>query len=178
MFRPASEASPAWNLAKTLAQTVAFWGVFLFVLPSAIRLVEAALGVPSFGFPEQRAIGVALFALFSALGLWSGVTMSWLGRGTPLPLDAPRELVRRGPYTYVRNPMAVAGLGQGLAVALVLGSPLIVLYVLAGGILWNWFVRPLEEEDLRRRFGAEYEAYCSEVRCWVPRLQRSRPDAR
>jgi protein-S-isoprenylcysteine O-methyltransferase Ste14 len=172
MFRVASESRATWNLAKTFAQIVVFWGLFLAVIPYAIRLLEAEIGVPPFAFPGQRAAGVALFALCSALGLWSGVSMSWLGRGTPLPLDAPRALVTRGPYAYVRNPMAVAGLGQGLAVAIAIGSVLTVAYVVAGGLIWNWLVRPVEEEDLRRRFGAAYEAYRRDVRCWVPRLGR------
>jgi protein-S-isoprenylcysteine O-methyltransferase Ste14 len=30
------------------------------------------------------------------------------GRGTPLPVAPPRELVVQDPYRYIRNPMALA----------------------------------------------------------------------
>ena len=51
-----------------------------------------------------------------------------------------------------------------------LGSWLVVLYALAGSLLWNWVVRLLEEADLEARFGAEFVAYQERVACWVPRV--------
>ncbi|MBK6316507.1 MAG: isoprenylcysteine carboxylmethyltransferase family protein [Blastocatellia bacterium] len=80
-------------------------------------------------------------------------------------------MVISGPYRFIRNPMALAGLGQGMAVAIATGSWLTVAYVLAGGLMWNGIARPLEEADLRERFGVEFEAYCREVKCWWPRLE-------
>jgi protein-S-isoprenylcysteine O-methyltransferase Ste14 len=94
------------------------------------------------------------------------------GRGTPLPFASPNRLVISGPYAYVRNPMVIAGLGQGLAVALWLGSWTVVAYVLLGGMIWNFFVRPAEERDLRNTFGNEFETYCRDVSCWRPRVRR------
>lgn len=171
-FRVAREAPVAWNLAKTFAQVVVFWTFFLAVLPAGIRYAEARLGIQPILVPGQVASGAVLFAVLSALGLWSGITMSWLGAGTPLPVDAPRKLVIAGPYRFVRNPMAIAGLGQGLAVAIATGSPMTVAYVLTGGLLWNALARPLEEADLRRRFGADFDDYARRVRCWWPRWPR------
>ncbi|MEM6337020.1 MAG: isoprenylcysteine carboxylmethyltransferase family protein, partial [Bacteroidota bacterium] len=74
----------------------------------------------------------------------------------------------RGPYRCVRNPMAVGGLSQGLAVGLWLGAWSVFAYVVAGGLLWHVFVRPIEEADLAARFGSRYEAYRRRVRCWIP----------
>jgi protein-S-isoprenylcysteine O-methyltransferase Ste14 len=180
--RPARPASPAWNVAKTLAQTLVFWSVFLFALPAAVFALEDALGLIGWRFrsPVAGWIGVALFILGGALGLTSGIVMAIRGGGTPLPSDCPRTLVVAGPYRYVRNPMAVAGLAQGLAVGLVLGSPAVIAYALAGGPVWNRFVRPWEEADLERRFGDDYRRYRSDVRCWLPRFptrSRARPPA-
>jgi protein-S-isoprenylcysteine O-methyltransferase Ste14 len=97
--------------------------------------------------------------------------MSRVGRGTPLPLDAATRLVVSGIYEHVRNPMAISGIGQGLAVALFLGSPLVAVYALMGATLWQFVFRPLEEADLRKNFGADYENYCRAVRYWIPNRQ-------
>ncbi len=97
--------------------------------------------------------------------------MSKIGRGTPLPLDYAPNLVAKGAYSYVRNPMAISGIGQGLAVGLFLGSPLVLLYALMGAFIWQIIFRPLEETDLQNRFGEDYEDYCKNVRCWIPNLK-------
>ncbi|HSG39172.1 MAG TPA: isoprenylcysteine carboxylmethyltransferase family protein [Thermoanaerobaculia bacterium] len=170
-FRQARPASSNWNVAKTLFQVVAFWSVLLGVLPWAIVWIEKQLGVPGFRLPGQVLLAACLFLAFSALGLYSGMTMAVLGQGTPLPIDSPRRLVVRGPYAYVRNPMAVAGLGQGFSVGLGLGSWGVLLYVLFGGLVWNFIVRPAEEGDLERSFGDEFLRYREQVRCWRPRLK-------
>ena len=73
--------------------------------------------------------------------------------------------------------MAIAGLGQGLSVALWLGSWVVVAYVLAGIVVWQLALRPIEEEDMARRFGSAYADYRRAVRCWVPRLTPYRPVA-
>jgi protein-S-isoprenylcysteine O-methyltransferase Ste14 len=171
MLRIAAQRRPAFNLAKTLVQISVFWGVFLLALPRQLQGLEQGLALPAFHFPGQVPLASILFVALSALGLWSGVTIAWLGSGTPLPLDTARELVVRGPYAHVRNPMAVAGLGQGLVAGLGMGSVAVLLYVLAGTLLWQSLIRPREEQDLLHRFGPAYARYRQAVRCWVPRLR-------
>jgi len=162
MFHPATSTNRYWNLFKTFLQTLVFWGVLLYVIPSFIAKIE-------FGaFEPMPVLGWIVFVLCGALGLYTGFTMSWKGEGTPLPTDCPRALVVSGPYQYVRNPMAVAGIGQGVAVALILGSSLVVLYALAGALLWHFAVRPIEEKDLKSRFGESYDEYKQTTRCWLP----------
>src|SRR5262245_17985586 len=170
LFRQARRANPIWNLTKTMAQIAVFWSFFLFVLPGLINLVEDEIGIPRFHFSGQRVIAATIFGLLSLLGLWGGITMSLNGEGTPLPVDGTRRLVARGPYSYVRNPMAVAGLGQCLMVSLYVGSALTTLYVFVGGLIWNYVARPMEEADLAHKFGASYERYIAKVKCWRPRL--------
>ncbi len=170
LFRQARPASPLWNLAKTLAHGAVFWSFFLLVLPALIIKVEDEIGVPRFHFSGQREVAAAMFWLLSLLGLWSGITISLNGEGTPLPLDGARRLVTRRPYAYLRNPMAVAGVGQGLLVGLYVGSTLTILYAIVGGLFWNYIVRPLEEADMARKFGPSYDRYLAEVKCWRPRL--------
>lgn len=169
LFRQANKGKPFWNLAKTLGQITVFWSFFLAVLPALIRHFEIELGIPRFQFEGQAGLAIGLFGMWSALGLWSGITMAWFGAGTPLPVDGTRQLVVSGPYAFVRNPMALAGLGQGLAVGIYLGSLLVMLYAVAGSLVWNFIARPLEEVELIEKFGEPYKWYRAEVKCWWPR---------
>lgn len=171
MFRQAKTSSTNWILLKTFVQIFVVWSLILVVFPYLITILEDKLGVARLGFPFQKIIGAAFLVGISFIGLASAYTMSKVGRGTPLPLDAATNLVVSGTYKYVRNPMAVSGIGQGLAVALFLGSPFVAVYALMGALIWQFIFRPLEEEDLQKRFGADYENYCRDVRCWIPNPQ-------
>lgn len=172
-FRTARIRGRTRVMARTGVQIVFFWGLFLGALPALITAVEARWGLGLDIPPGIRLTGVALFLAGTALGLWSAITMSSLGEGTPLPSEMARRLVIAGPYRFVRNPMAVAGIAQGVAVGLMLGSWLVVVYALCGSLIWNTAVRPIEEADLARRFGDEYADYSRRVSCWVPRLTGS-----
>lgn len=175
LFRAARPASAAWNLFKTAVQSSLFWAAFLFLLPAGIVRLEAARGLAPFSFPGQAALALGLFIAFGLLNVYSGIVMARRGQGTPLPLDMANRLVRAGPYRWVRNPMAVGGIGAGVAVGLWLGSPFTIGYALAGALLWHVAVRPVEERDLLARFGDDYAAYRAQVRCWWPRLRRPTP---
>jgi protein-S-isoprenylcysteine O-methyltransferase Ste14 len=168
-FRKASPADALWNILKTLGQVVLFWSILLFASPYLIVTIEERLQLARLNFTYQRPLATLLFLGFGALGLWSGLVMARVGQGTPLPLDNPRRLVARGPYAFVRNPMAIASFGQGFAVALWWGSALVFAYVVAGVWTWQFLARPLEEDDMRRHFGQEFEEYRRHVRCWWPR---------
>ena len=177
IFRKAAPGSAVRHVAATAAQIVVFWSFFLFVVPLAIVFVERQLLWPSLAFAAQRPVAAFVFLAFSSLGLASGLTMASRGAGTPLPFVATNRLVTIGPYAYVRNPMVVAGLGQGLAVALWFGSWSVVAYVVVGGLIWEYLVRPAEERDLHDAFGDEFATYCQHVRCWIPRASAfERPD--
>jgi len=170
-FRPATVRPIASaHMVSTFTQIAVFWGLFLVVLPLIIAVLEQrwaiALPFPVFGGPA----GVAVLVAASALGIWSAVVMSTLGNGTPLPSAMPNSLVIAGPYRWVRNPMAVSGIVQGVAVGLILSSWLVIVYAVAGSLLWNYAIRPHEEADLEQRFGAEFRRYRDAVRCWLPRM--------
>lgn len=165
-FRVARHA-PTWrHVATMLAQTTAFWTVFLWALPELVLRTERALELPPLDLPAARLSGIGLFALASCLGLTTGFTMAIVGRGTPLPLATARELVTRGPYRVLRNPMALAGIAQGVGVGLWRGSAAIVLYALAGAVVWHLVARPPEERDLEARFQDAYRDYRARVSLW------------
>jgi len=96
------------------------------------------------------------------------------GRGTLSPVDPPRELVVRGLYRYVRNPMYLSVTMIVLGEVLLTGSRGLFIYWVVFFSAANLFVIGYEEPDLRRRFGASYERYTQQVRRWIPRLRAAR----
>ena len=169
--RVARPAATGWILLKSLLQTIVFWLAFLYFLPVGIYSLENETPLTHWRFDSTVWVAVLLFCLGGTLGLTSTVIMAIRGRGTPLPADCPRVLVIAGPYRYIRNPMAVAGLTQGIAVGILLGSPAVIAYAFIGGPIWHYFVRPWEERDLERRFKDAYCHYRNAVRCWIPRIR-------
>jgi len=169
--REARDATAHHNLTKTALQTVLFWTTFLLLIPLVILQLDRWSNLDRWWFDctNAQACGAVLFMLGGTLGLSSGYVMARFGRGTPWPFDCPNALVVIGPYAYVRNPMVVAGLSQGVAVGLMFGSLSIVAYSLLGAPVWHLLVRPREESDLAERFGGAYETYRYNVRCWLPR---------
>lgn len=172
MFRQAKASSTNWILAKTYTQIVVAWSIILVILPYLITIIEGKLAIPTLHFPFQKPVAAVLFVGISLVGVVAANTMARIGQGTPLPLDSSNKLVVRGVYAYVRNPMAISGIGQGLMVALWFGSPLVALYALMGSMIWQLVFRPLEEEGLLDQFGTEYENYRSNVRCWIPHTKQ------
>jgi protein-S-isoprenylcysteine O-methyltransferase Ste14 len=100
------------------------------------------------------------------------------GVGTPAPVAPTEHLVVGGLYRHVRNPMYLALGAIVTGQALILGRPALLLYAAAVLAVTATFVRLYEEPALRRQFGAQYEAYCTAVPGWRPRLRPWRPDDR
>lgn len=172
-FRPAVlRTGSVRNVLATAGQIVVFWGVCLVVIPLVIAALEQRwqLAIPMGAVVP--ALGAGLLVAASALGLWAAYIMSTLGKGTPLPIAMPNRLVIAGPYLWVRNPMAISGITQGIAVGLMLSSWLVVAYAIAGSLVWNYAIRPFEEADLEQRFGEEFRQYRDTVPCWIPRRAR------
>jgi protein-S-isoprenylcysteine O-methyltransferase Ste14 len=88
-------------------------------------------------------------------------------------MDAPKFLVRAGPYHWVRNPMYLALFLTISGEAILFHSLLLVGYVL---LLWvgaHLFVVFVEEPRLAHQFGESYETYLRTVPRWLPRLRHS-----
>lgn len=173
-FRTADDEGRTRLAVRIFRQMLLFWVLFLGVLPLGISALESRWMLAVDVSVAVRIGGGVLFVATGALGIWSAVSMLVKGEGTPLPAHMARRLVISGPYRYVRNPMAVAGIAQGVAVGLALGSWMVVAYALCGSLIWNTLVRPQEEADLSARFGAEFDEYRSAVSCWIPRLPKRR----
>jgi len=150
-----------------------FIGVALIVWPRApwdwlsLRLLAPG--------PLESALGVALLAPGLAFTVWARVYLgrNWSGTVT---LKEGHELIRSGPYAYVRHPIYTGLLVALLGSAVACGElrALIGWCVVAGA-----FIRKLriEERFMREIFPGQYPGYCAAVPALVPftKLLRSAP---
>lgn len=111
-------------------------------------------------------IGVALY-------LWCLWLFARVGRGTPLPWDAPRRFVAVGPYRWVRNPIYISALLVVLGEAWLFLSLPLLLYAATMALFFHLFVIAYEEPTLRRNFGETYITYLRTVPRWLPRRPRN-----
>lgn len=118
--------------------------------------------------------GILLTALGALLIFVCVATLVVWGRGTPLVLDAPREFVASGPYRVVRNPLYIGSTTFFLGMGLYLRLVSVLLFALGWAIFVHLFVVYFEEPELKRKFGATYEAYCAAVPRWMPRVRRTK----
>ena len=103
--------------------------------------------------------------------LWSFWNFIHEGRGTPAPIDPPKELVAAGFYRYVRNPMYVGILLILIGHFLWFGYWSLLVYTAFAFLITHLFVTFYEEPTLRNKFGASYEEYCRRVPRWMPKLK-------
>jgi protein-S-isoprenylcysteine O-methyltransferase Ste14 len=139
---------------------VAFW-LPLVVLDATKLVVLRAWSVEQFVALVPLTVGAAVYGRC----VWDFVTR---GRGIPMPIDHPKQLVVSGLYRYVRNPMYLGVLLFLLGEALFLRYAAFVLYTAIWFGFVNLFVLLYEEPNLRRKFGESYTSYTAAVGRWVP----------
>ncbi len=93
------------------------------------------------------------------------------GKGTLAPWDPPRQLVIRGPYRFVRNPMISGVILILVGEALISLSTAHLVWALIFFFINAVYIPLLEEPQLRHRFGEAYIEYCNHVPRLVPRLK-------
>lgn len=152
-------------LLKNLLFTVAVPGTVAVWLPYSI----ATRGGASCCLEGTRwLLAAPLFLVGGSIYCWCLWDFAVAGRGTPAPIDPPKQLVVRGLYRYVRNPMYLGVLLVVAGWAELFRSARLLEYGLAVAFLFHCFVVLIEEPLLRLRFGASYASYCGAVRRWLP----------
>lgn len=155
-----------------------------FWINAALRSViwlGAAAGLAYFKKPDGASLlavrtdaigwlGAGTLLVGLALHAWGTAT---LARGERLGSAASAPVID-GPFRYVRNPIYLAGITVLLGVSLLYapwgGADLALLLVLLG--YFHVAVVRVEEPELRRRFGSQYEAYSKRVPRWLPGWER------
>lgn len=111
-------------------------------------------------------LALPLWILGTTIILWSFWNFLAQGRGTPAPIDPPKELVAVGFYRYTRNPMYVGVFSVIVGHFLWFGFWYLLIYAAIIFLTFNTFVAYYEEPTLRKKFGAAYDDYCQRVPRW------------
>lgn len=151
-------------LFKTLIFTIVVPGTVVIYVPWVLR------GRSAHPVAMWAWIGIVPAAAGLAVYLWCAWGFATAGRGTPLPLDAPKLLVVRGLYRYVRNPMYVGVLMMVLAQAILFASMPTLWYAAIAWLFFHAMAVVYEEPTLRSKFGDSYEQYRKSVPRWIPRV--------
>ena len=144
-----------------------------------LMLVTAAQLLLLFPVPGLRArflpdatglvvAGIMLEILFLVLAVWARQLLgrNWSGA---IAVKLDQQLIRSGPYRFVRHPIYSALLGAYASIAVISGE----LHALLGLLLVcvaYWRKIQLEEQVLNTLFGPVYKEYCSAVRAVIPRV--------
>ena len=154
--------------AASLAVGGAFFALWFWLLPRwlgfSVEMAGAARWRRLAAIPSVLGFAVALRCIWD---------FGWTGRGTPVPVAPPQQLVVVGFYRYVRNPMYVGFAAGWIGLWVIFGhaNARLIAVVIAVALGVHLFVIFYEEPTLRGKFGAKYDEYRRNVRRWLPRLR-------
>jgi protein-S-isoprenylcysteine O-methyltransferase Ste14 len=161
---------------------VAAWGLTFIVVvfglvPGWAADLNEELGWPRWQSTTGQVAGVTLFVMGLALSLYCSRLFSRIGKGTPIPIAPPTQLVVSGLYRFTRNPIYVAQVSVLLSYFSYSGELALLLYAGVWALFVQGFIVRVEEPGLRQRFGEAYLDYTHEVPRWVGVPARRKPGA-
>lgn len=156
------------NTLKTFLIGGSFIMTLWIVLPFLIhKFLDPHLAFA--GVKPVRWLGTLISGSGYLLAVWCVMLFIKVGRGTPMPFAHPKNLVIRGPYRFVRNPMVLGTVFFLLGDAVLLGSVGVFIYAVLVFVIMHFFIL-IEERSLARRFGPEYSSYLQKTPRWWPRF--------
>ena len=118
-------------------------------------------------------VGGLLITCGLGLMIWTVMLFDRVGQGTlgvGKALGEPVNLVVRGPYRHVRNPMITGLLCILLGEAAALDSGKLLVWFAVFFACIASFIRFWEEPHLAERYGSAYLYYRGNVPRWIPRI--------
>jgi protein-S-isoprenylcysteine O-methyltransferase Ste14 len=121
------------------------------------------------GNPILEAIAVLLTALGIGFAIWARFYLgtNW---SSAVSVKVGHELIRTGPYTWVRHPIYAGLLLALIGTALQQGK---LVDLPAVGLFWLgfWIKSRMEEEFMRKTFGERYVEYRKSTGALIPKLR-------
>jgi len=154
-----------WPMMLTLtivyiAIGIALWRPLPIILSPAQRIIVLVAGCLLY-FP-----GIALYLW----GYWTLGRMFGISSGFGATLYQNHELIRMGPYRYVRHPMYLAVILAAFGALSIFRTWAMVLFSVSSlGVIAR---ARREERLLAEEFGEAWKNYRQEVNTWIPKLRK------
>lgn len=142
---------------------------YTFTLVMGGAIVEFLLRRQGWGRGGHAAAGAAMYAAALGLRYWA---FAVLGRQWRIDVSDPgreRELIRTGPYRFIRHPIYVASCLEVLGLPWMLGAWVALALGMCVFVPLEVARARYEERFLRRVFGAAYDRFTAEVPGFLPR---------
>jgi protein-S-isoprenylcysteine O-methyltransferase Ste14 len=140
-----------------------------YMLPVAVIL----LFIPSARFTADPALAGLIGFLIAVVGQAcriGTIGLAYIIRGGKDHKVYAEELVTSGLYSHVRNPMYVGNFFLIVGLAIASNSWVFALVGIPLALGMHRAIVAAEENFLRNKFGAQFDAFCARVPRWVPRL--------
>ena len=161
---PRSAESLRLRLARVLISLPGLLLILAFLIhPSWIAW--SSLAVPAW----VRWIGVLVGLAVAPLNVWMLRSLGKNISETVLTKQS-HELMRTGPYRWLRHPLYSFGLLMLGALSLVAANWLMAALTLAALVFFSFVIIPREEAELVKKFGRRYEEYRRDTGRLLPRF--------
>lgn len=145
--------------------------IFFVAIPLCLISINNFFNLPVFSHLYLKIIGSIFFLIgFLLVSYFTTIHMR-TGRSTALPvIDKPKKFIVSGLYKYCRNPMYLADLLIFIGGFLLLGHILLLFYIVLAFPVIHLFVVYIEEPELKKIFGKQYDEYTKKIPRWIPKL--------
>ncbi len=145
-----------------------------FVAYAIVYMFERSYFTPIFPMPktaEGIVAGVAT-AIGIASTLFCYAAMRTLGKQWSLiaRVVSGHELIQRGPFAFVRNPIYLGMFGLFLQAGIVVSKWQAIIIAVPLFLIGTWIRVREEEKILRQEFGPQFEDYARRVPAFIPGL--------
>ena len=146
-----------------------FYTLVMFSFIVIALQVDLLLGINNI-FSKPLSIIFALLIFSFALFLIGWSVLNFLRvRGTPVPFNPPPQLVKTGPYAYMRNPMLTGIFSLLFGFGVFFGSlSLLVVFTPLFIFINVWELKVIEEPELMKRLGEDYIEYQKRTPMFFP----------
>jgi protein-S-isoprenylcysteine O-methyltransferase Ste14 len=159
---------------KTISERQTFASLVAYRIPvilGGVLLWDPRLPWPfNLALTPQTDLTQAIGAIVCVGGLFVTLWARWTLAGnwsSTVAFKKDHELVRTGPYRFVRHPIYTGLLLMSLGVAVEIGRLRCWLGLVAWGIGF-WIKLKQEEALMQQHFPNDYPAYCRQVKALVP----------
>jgi protein-S-isoprenylcysteine O-methyltransferase Ste14 len=154
---------------KSILSGILLGATLFIIFPEVGIYINEFFHLPIFRNIIYQIAGLSLCFISLSLFVCSSHLFSKIGKGTPAPIEPPKELVAEGIYHFTRNPIYIGYISAMIGEFLIFGHFLLLLYVLGAIFFVHFYVVYVEEPSLKKRFGGQYVIYMKTVPRWFLR---------